>query len=174
MEHPTGDFESDKNRAIAEVERRTGPSNFFRAMSQRPVAMREFARLYETVMSDGSVSPRIKELVYLAVSAVNECDYCSTHHEESARKQGITSDEIADLRAETDTSFSDKERTALRFARELTRTVDAERQTRDAMEYHFEAEQVVELTLVIGLANFSNRFNNGLRVPLEKEKHRTA
>jgi uncharacterized peroxidase-related enzyme len=174
MEYPVNESDSGKEQAIAEIERKTGPSNFFRAMSDRPAAMREVARLYETVMAPSSVSHRLKELVYLAVSSVNECAYCSAHHEVHARQAGISFEEIEQVRAETDYQFTDQERSALRYARELTRTCATERETREALEYLFQPDQIVELTLVIGLANFTNRFNNGLRVPLEKEHHRTA
>ena len=52
---------------------------------------------------------------------------------------------------------------ATAYARELTRTADA-RATRDALRQHFNDEQVVEITLVAAMANFTNRFNNGLEV----------
>jgi uncharacterized peroxidase-related enzyme len=163
-----------KNEAITEVERKTGPSNILRAMAHRPEAMKDFAALYERLMGPGAVAERLKELVYLAVSSVNECNYCQSHHEATARHTGISDHEIEDVKAETDQTFNERERAALRYARELTRTADAEHETRDAIENLFTAEQRVELTMVIGLANFTNRFNSGLRIPLEKQKHWTA
>jgi uncharacterized peroxidase-related enzyme len=163
-----------KNEAITEIERKTGPSNLLRTMSHCPEAMKQFATLYDTLMSPGAVTERLKELVYVAVASVNECNYCLSHHEATARRAGITDHEIEDVKAETDQTFNERERAALRYARELTRTADAEHETRDAIENLFTAEQRVELSMVIALANFSNRFNNGLRVPLEKQKHRTA
>ena len=163
-----------KNQAITEVEQKTGPSNFLRTMANRPEAMRHFAALYDTLMGPGSVDERLKELVYIAVSAVNECNYCATHHDASGRRHGISEHEIEDLKAETDQTFNERERAALRYARELTRTADAEHETRQAIENLFAPEQQVELTMVIAIANFTNRFNSGLRVPLEKQRHWTA
>jgi uncharacterized peroxidase-related enzyme len=164
----------DKDDVIAEIESRTGPSNFFRAMSHHPEAARDVALLHAAVMGPGAVSERLKDLVCLAVSVVNECDYCSAHHEARAKKAGVTDAEIEDVRTETDYQFDEKERVALRYARELTRTSAAENETRDAFDSMFGAEEKVELTLAVGLANFTNRFSNGLRIPLEKEKYRTA
>jgi uncharacterized peroxidase-related enzyme len=174
MAYPANEFNSEKEAAITEVERQTGPSNFFRAMSHHPEAMREVAQFYRTVMTPGSVSERLKEMVYVAVSSVNECSYCSAHHDTSAKKAGLTDEEIEDLRAETDYHLTEQERAAVRYARELTRTASAGHDTREALEFNFQPDQQVELTLVIGLANFTNRFNNGLRIPLEKDKHRAA
>jgi uncharacterized peroxidase-related enzyme len=174
MAYPAHEFNTEKEAAIAEVERQTGPSNFYRAMSHRPEAMRAAAQFYQTVMTPGSVSERLKEMVYLAVSTVNECTYCSAHHQGGAKRAGLTDEEIEDLRAETDYHFTDQERAALRYARELTRTASAGHDTREGLEFNFEPDQQVEITLVVGLANFTNRFNNGLRIPLEKDRHRTA
>ncbi|HKD05334.1 MAG TPA: carboxymuconolactone decarboxylase family protein [Bryobacteraceae bacterium] len=163
-----------KNEAITEVERKTGPSNFLRAMSHRPEATKEFAALYDTLMGPGAVDERLKELVYVAVSSVNECKYCGSHHDVSARRAGVTDHELDDIKAETDQTFDERERAALRYARELTRTADAEHETKDMIENLFTAEQRVELTMVVALANFTNRFNNGLRIPVEKQRHWTA
>ena len=174
MAQPANEFYTEKDAAINEVERQTGPSNFFRAMSHRPEAMSAVFQLYRTVMSPGSISERLKEMVYLTVSTVNECAYCSDHHEAGAKKAGLTDQEIEDLRTETDYHFTEQERAALRYARELTRAASAEHETREMLDINFKPDQLVELTLVIGLANFTNRFNNGLQVPLEKDKHWTA
>lgn len=174
MAYPVNEFEINRNEALAEIERKTGPSNFFRAMSDRPAVMLGVAQLYTSVMAPDSVSERIKELVYLAVSVVNECSYCSTHHEASAKRVGITDEEIEDIRSETDYRFSEPERAALRYARELTRTASADHETRDLLGAQFQPDQQMELTLAIALANFTNRVNNGMRIPLEKHKHLTA
>ena len=175
MEQSTNVLAEQRSQAIMEIERQTGPSNFFRAMSHRPDAMRGVAQLYGAIMAPGgAVSERQKELVYLAVSSVNECDYCSAHHDVSSKKVNISPEEIEDVRAETDYHFNEAERAALRYARELTRTASADHETREGLERWFQPDQRVELTLVIALANFTNRFNNGLRIPLEKEKHLTA
>src|SRR6266702_357315 len=124
------ELELSQNEALAELERRNGPKNFFRTMAYRPEAMRNFARLYNDVMGPGSLGRRLKEMVYLAVSTVNECGYCASHHVESARQAGVTDREIEDVQAETDRAFTPKERAALRYARETTRSAAPENDTR--------------------------------------------
>lgn len=52
--------------------------------------------------------------------------------------------------------------------RELTRTASVDDGVRFRAQEQFSTEQFVELTMLIGLANFTNRFNNGLGVPLEQ------
>ncbi len=157
------------NEALAELERKSGPNNFFRAMAYKPDVMGHFSKMYGSIMGPGSVDRRVKEIVYLAVSTVNECRYCTAAHLTGARKAGLSEREIEDIESETNQSFSRAEQAALHYAREMTRACADESETRDHLQQFFSEEQLVELTLVIALANFTNRFNNGLDVQVENE-----
>lgn len=136
-------------------------NHFFRTMANRPEVLKTFVPFYGAVVGPGSVERRIKELVYLACSFANGCAYCSAAHTASGKKAGITEEELHALRTEQDHALSEPERAAVRYARELTRTADAP-ETRDGLFEHFSNEQIVEITLVAAMANFTNRFNNGL------------
>jgi uncharacterized peroxidase-related enzyme len=157
-----------ENDILAQLEKRSGkPNNFFRTMANRPEVLKNFTALYGAIMGPGSVDRRTKELVYLSVSFANECAYCSAAHTATAHKAGILEDELPALRTEQDPPFSAQERAVLQYARELTRTADA-RDTRDALYEYFSSEQIVEITLIVALANFTNRFNSGLEVQPEE------
>ena len=155
-----------QNEFLAQLEKKSGPNHFFRTMANRPEVLKNFVPLYGAIMGPGLVERRIKELVYLAVSFANECPYCSAAHSASGKKAGVTEDELAALRTEQDAPFSFPERAAIQYARELTRTADA-RDTREALAEHFSSEQIVEITLIVAMANFTNRFNNGLELKPE-------
>ena len=75
----------------------------------------------------------------------------------------LTDEELRAIQTEQDQEFADAERAAVRYARELTQDAEAG-ETRAALLEHFSDEQVVEITLVAAMANFTNRFNNGLGV----------
>jgi uncharacterized peroxidase-related enzyme len=157
-----------QNEYLAELEQKSKKENrFFRTMANRPDVLKNFVPLYSSVMTTGSVNRRIKELVYLACSYANECPYCSASHTNSGKKAGLTDDELQALRLEQDHGFSNEEKAAVRFARELTRTADAE-ESRDDLYQLFDDEQIVEITLVAAMANFTNRFNNALGVQPEE------
>ena len=156
--------EPAENEVLAALEAKARqPSAFFRVMANRPEALKNFPPFYSAVLGAGSVERRIKAEVYLAVSFANRCAFCSATHMAGGRKAGLTDEEIGAIRGEKDAGFSDPERAALAYARELTRTASA-LQTRDALRQHFTDEQVVEITLVAAMANFTNRFNNALDV----------
>jgi uncharacterized peroxidase-related enzyme len=156
------------NPSLAELEKKVGVSNFLRTMAHRPEAMLDFARLYETLMGPaGRLDRRIREMVYLAVSYVNECDYCATYHQKTAPSAGISETELGRINTENDQHFSDRERAALRYARELSRTASVSDDLRYHVQERFSPDEFVELTMIVGLANFTNRFNSGLGVPVE-------
>lgn len=147
---------------LAEMEKRANrPNHFFRAMANRPEVLKNFVPLYGAIMGAGPVDRRTKELVYLTVAFANRCAYCSAAHVASGRKAGVTEDEMSALRAGQDDGFKPAERAAIRYARELTRTADGA-QTREGLNEFYSDEQIVEITLVAAMANFTNRFNNGL------------
>jgi 8-oxo-dGTP diphosphatase len=137
------------------------PSYFFRTMGRRPEVLKNFVPLYGAIMGPGTVDRRVKELVYLTCSYANECPYCTAHHTVSGKKAGISEEELRALQTEQDHVFSEGERAAIQYARELTQTAAAE-ESRDTLLEHFNDEQAVEITLVAAMANFTNRFNNGL------------
>src|SRR4051794_25680688 len=153
-----------QNETLAALEAKSKkPSPFFRVMAHRPKVLESFVPLYGAVMGAGAVDRRIKELVYLACSYANECAFCTASHVASAKKAGITEDELRALQTLQDHGFTAPERAAVLYARELTQEATGE-DTRDGLFEHFNDEQVVELTLVAAMANFTNRFNNGLAI----------
>jgi uncharacterized peroxidase-related enzyme len=141
-------------------------SHFFRTMANRSEVLKSFVPFYGAVFGPGSVERRVKELVYLACSFANECAYCTASHTASGKRAGITEDELRALQTEQDHEFSEPQRAAIRYARELTRTAEAE-ESREELFAHFTSEQIVEITLVAAMANFTNRFNNGLQIQPE-------
>ena len=149
-------LESKSNRA----------NHFFRTMANRPEVLKTFVPFYSAVVGPGSVERRLKELVYLTCSLANECPYCTAAHTATGKRAGITEDELRALQTEQDHLFSDKERAAILYARELTRDADA-KESRAALFDHFDNQQIVEITLVAAMANFTNRFNNGLMLQPE-------
>lgn len=153
-----------ENEFLAGLEARAKQANpFFRAMAHRPDVLKNFPPLYTAVVGPGSVARRVKVLVYLACSYTNTCPFCIASNLPSARKSGIAEDELRALEAGQDDLFPPAERAAIAYARELTATAHADT-TREELRKHYTDEQIVEITLVIGISNLTNRFNNGLAI----------
>ena len=164
MPPPIKLVEPEKNEFLASLEARAKAANpFFRAMANRPDVLKSFVPLYGAIMGPGSVERRIKEIIYLTCSFANECAYCTHAHLAGAKKAGVTEEEIQALKTEQDQFFAEPERAVILYAREVTQTADAG-ESRAALLQHYGSEQVVEMTLVACMANFTNRFNNGLQI----------
>jgi uncharacterized peroxidase-related enzyme len=164
----TKGVEPANSPVLAELEKTTGPSNFLRTMAHRPEAMQNFAQLYNTLMGTGArLDRRLREMIYLTVSYVNECSYCATHHQKNALAAGLSESELGFLNTENNQHFSQREQAALHYARELTRTAGVSDDLRYRVQELFSTDEYVELTMIVGLANLTNRFNNGLAVPVE-------
>jgi uncharacterized peroxidase-related enzyme len=156
-----------QNEFLASLEAKSKrPNPFFRAMANRPDVLKTFVPFYSAVLGPGSVERRIKTLVYMATAYANECAFCIAANAAIAKKIGITDDELRFVQTEQDHEFIEPERAAIQYARELAQTAAAD-DTRNALHDHFSSEQITEITLVAAVANFTNRFNNGLLIEPE-------
>ena len=140
--------------------------NIFGTLAHRPKVLKSFLDLYGAIMNEGTVEARFKELAYLKTSITNGCQYCFKAHASSGKKAGITDDEIQDLVFfQRSSKFSDKDKAVLLFAERVTRGASAIRDGAiEEIKKHFSEDQVVELTTVIAVANFTNRFNDALQL----------
>jgi len=65
-------------------------NNFWKALANHLPTLRRTWESTKQVMAPGALDPLTKEMIYLAVSASNGCQYCIRSHTFSARKQGMT------------------------------------------------------------------------------------
>lgn len=74
-------------------------NNFWKALAHEPATLRRTWESIKQVMAPGSLDSLTKELIYIAVSATNQCAYCMASHTASARKQGMTDAMLGELMA---------------------------------------------------------------------------
>jgi AhpD family alkylhydroperoxidase len=72
-------------------------NNFWKALASHPPTLRRTWETLKSVMAPGALDPLTKEMVYLAVSTTNGCDYCIASHTASARRQGMTDEMLGEL-----------------------------------------------------------------------------
>ncbi len=65
-------------------------NNFWKALAHDPALLRRTWEQVKQVMAPGALDPLVKEMVYVAVSATNGCEYCTYSHTASARRQGMS------------------------------------------------------------------------------------
>ena len=74
-------------------------NNFWKALANDPRTLRRTWESIKEVMAAGALDPLIKELIYLAVSASNGCNYCIASHAAAAKKQGMTPEMLGEVMA---------------------------------------------------------------------------
>lgn len=74
-------------------------NNFWKALANDPAQLARMWDAVKQVMAPGALDPLVKEMVYLAVSATNGCEYCTYSHTASARKKGMTDAMLMELMA---------------------------------------------------------------------------
>jgi AhpD family alkylhydroperoxidase len=76
-------------------------NNFWKALAHDPITLRRTWASIKEIMKPGALDPLTKEMIYVAVSASNQCGYCIASHTASARKAGMTDEMFAELMAVT-------------------------------------------------------------------------
>ena len=74
-------------------------NNFWKALANNPAELRRMWSNVKQVMAPGALDPLVKEMVYVAVSATNGCEYCTYSHTAAARKKGMSDAMLRELLA---------------------------------------------------------------------------
>ena len=74
-------------------------NNFWKALANRPTELKRIWENVKQVMAPGALDPLVKEMVYVAVSATNGCEYCTYSHTAAARKKGMSDAMFMELMA---------------------------------------------------------------------------
>jgi uncharacterized peroxidase-related enzyme len=159
----TPDIASLFDKAFAQ---RGNVPNMFRVMAHRPEIFSTMQAHFAAVLNTGTVPTRLKELIIVRTSQLNETPYCLASHTILARNLGWTDDQLAHLADWPHRDdFTSAEKAALQLAETVTRDAHAlsDEQFTELRGFYSEGE-IVELLCAIGLFNYFNRFNNALHM----------
>ena len=73
--------------------------NIWKTLATHPPTLKRIWLGIKTVMAPGRLDPLTKEMIAVAVSATNNCDYCIRSHTATARKLGMDNEMIGELMA---------------------------------------------------------------------------
>jgi uncharacterized peroxidase-related enzyme len=167
----TSENASPEVQEIFEKTLRGKPGNAQRVLAHRPEMLKNFLGFYASV--GRSLERKLYELIYLRVSMINGCYYCTQHHVASSKRVGLTAEDWSALRAGDYSRFTPKERLALTYVEKLTRTPhDITDSEVAALSREFSEPEIVDIHLLTGLANLTNRFTDplGLEIEFPEEK----
>jgi uncharacterized peroxidase-related enzyme len=156
---------------IYEKALRGKPGNAQKALAHRPDMLKNFLPFYASV--GRSLDRKLYELIYIRISLINGCHYCTQHHVASSKRVGLTAEDWASLKAGDYSRYTEKERAALTYVEKLTRTPhDVNDEDFVPLKKNFSDPEIVDLHLLTGLVNLTNRFTDplGLEVEFPEEK----
>jgi uncharacterized peroxidase-related enzyme len=153
-------------KEIYEKTLRGKPGNVQKALAHRPELLKNFLSFYASV--GRSLDRKLYELIYLRVSFINGCRYCTQHHIASSKRAGLTAEDLAALKVGNYSRFGEKERSALTYVEKLTRTPhEITEADFDELKKNFSEPEIVDTHMLAGLANLTNRVTDPLELELE-------
>ena len=151
----------DESRGL--WERGRPPVEMLQAMCLRPEILRAFGGFGGAVYPGGLLERRVKELVIIAASQANECQFCTNAHVDIVDIWNIVETPLAII--DEPARLPPRERLAIEYTKAVVADSNAvpEPLSRELHE-HFADPELVELTFLIGYINMLNLFNNALGI----------
>ena len=84
---------------IREVRQTDFINNFWKGLANNPAQLKRTWEQIKAVMAPGALDPLTKEMIYVAVSVANACDYCTHSHTAAARARGMSDEQYGELLA---------------------------------------------------------------------------
>lgn len=138
-------------------------------MARVPGLAPAFQELGRVILTNPAVDRTLMLMVAQVGSTAAGCRYCQAHTGHAAERAGVDEAKVEALWSfETDDRFSDGERAALRLARDAAQVPNATTGGHfDALQEHFDDDQITALVAVISLYGFLNRWNDTMATELE-------
>lgn len=155
-------------------------SNFYQVMGNAPAAIKAWTEANRGVRLRYLTEDRdflvIEQMVIVRTSSLNASAYCLGHNVDLAAEIGVSDEVLAAVQsddfAQSDL-LDDRQKTAIGWAQAVTQfTARDDDELFERMRKHFTDRQIVELTVLIGMWNYSNRFTEALHIDLEPSGRR--
>ena len=132
-----------------------------RVMANQDDILLGFFAMFKATMDDAPVEAKLKWKVAYKVSEINKCAFCVSVSQKKLASMGLGDVNLKDLEEAAD----EREKVALKFAEDATKEAyKINAAAMDELKKHFSDPEIVELTAVVGLFNYINRFNDALGI----------
>jgi uncharacterized peroxidase-related enzyme len=140
--------------------------NIFRAMAHSPEMFQAFLSL-NGALGKTQLEGKLRELAYIKTSELNDCDYCLHHHRALGKKAGLTDRQVNETsKSEGSDAYDDLQRLVMQYAEQVTRHINVEDALFARLKESLGDRELVELAMTVGIANFTNRVTETLRMEL--------
>ncbi len=143
--------------------------NIFASVANHPPALEPLLGLFTSTFDQSGLDPRLVELSVVRLSFSFQSDYCLTLHKAFALERGVPMDAILQLMKDpTHASFPEKERCVLEYVDQwVENSLLISDELFDRLRAHYSEQEIVALTLLMGLAQTFGAMANAFRIPLD-------
>jgi len=158
----------EQEKILTQLTQKSGKiANMWKLWGHSPHTLEAYMAFSKSLVKT-SLDAKLRELAYIKTSLINGCAYCAEGHKGPARRVGVTEEQIQEIgNPSASAAFSDLEKLVLQYAEELTRTVRTSDELMAELKKSLSDSDIVELTITVGLANLSNRFNMSLMTDMD-------
>lgn len=143
-------------------------TNQVKVMAHSPDAFRHLYGLIDDWRRTGTLSRRVVEIAVVTASRVNECAYCVSHHGATLIDLGIPRETVDAILEPEPPGLDEKERLVRDYARLVTeRAWGIRDKVFVDLKRHFTDQQIVELTVRVGICILFNKLNQALGLDIE-------
>jgi uncharacterized peroxidase-related enzyme len=168
VSYVTNQDAGEKVRTVFEgMEKKIGAvPNVFRVMAHSPEMLEAFLGLNGTLPKT-KLDGKLRELAYIKTSELNTCDYCLHHHRALGKKAGLNDRQVAETEDfEESDAYDDLQRDVMRYAEQATHHIHVDDSLFARLKKTLGDRELVELAMTVGIANFTNRVTETLRMEL--------
>ena len=142
--------------------------NIFTTLARHPDLYARFMPFGGYLLRGGLLSGKVRELLILRTARNTGARYEWSRHLPLARAAGVTAEEIRRVTEGPEAAgWTDQERHLLRAADELHRDARITAPTWEALAAHYEAAELIEITLLVGQYHMVAFFLNSAGVQLD-------
>jgi AhpD family alkylhydroperoxidase len=144
-----GSMDAEARGLIAAAERTGAPDPRVVRIMVRFKAGRAWVKCWNSVLYEGRLPHKLKEMCRIRISVAHKCGYCSTVRSNVAREEGLTEALVADLLGEG-RQLSARERAALEYAdlfKSGDEAIDSDT-VYERLRGHFSEEEIIELGML--------------------------
>jgi len=146
--------------------------NFFRVWATAPESLKGIWPVMNHILTDGRVSRRLKEMIFVAISSLKSCHYCEAAHHAFCLSIGVTQTQIDRLIKDytIDETDDPKDKAAIDFAVRLAKDSHAsdEQDFHNLRELGFDDEEIMEIIAMSGMAVFYNHLANATKINIDE------
>lgn len=155
-------------------------SNFSRIMALAPGALEAWMTANRGIrmryLDEDEEFLKVEQAVIIRTSSQNQSEYCLLHNIDLGAEAGLTAEQIRMIQAddyEAADSLDERTKAAIAWVDAVTELrARGDEDAFQRMTTHFNDQQIVELTVLCCMWNFSNRFTEAFHIPPEPEGQR--